>query len=256
MELPKTSNKQKEIIKLILTFRYLNSNQIKTILNHKDIRRINTWLKNLYLDKYLKRDYTPTFGLSHKSAIYYIGLNGIRYLKKQGLIDSDYAKRLYGEKNKSEIFKNHHIFLADIFLQLKEEERQNKKLGLTYTYLSQSELWEYEELRELKIDAYIKKTKIKSKTKRYFLTLFDKYVPDYVLEYKVKEYIKFYRSNKWKEVIASKYFPTVLFILPNTQKLSIIRKHIKKSHPQFPINLTTSKEVQTKGFTADIWEGL
>ncbi|MDO8618892.1 MAG: replication-relaxation family protein [Candidatus Daviesbacteria bacterium] len=238
MELPHSSKKQKEIKQLIYTFRFLNSKQIQKLLNHKDSKTINTWLKDLTENKYLERDYTKTFGSSHIPAIYYIGLNGIRFLKKYHNLDKDYAKRLYGEKDKSDSFKNHHIFLADIYLSL----------PASYTYMSKSQLWEYEELRELKIDAYIKTTK------RYFLTLFDKYVPDYVLEYRVKQYIKFYNSNKWNEIFVSKKFPTVLFILPNTQKLSIIRKAIKKSHPQFNISITTTKEVQTKGFTANIWE--
>ncbi len=249
MELPHTTKKQKEIIsKHILNFRFLNTHQIQKLLNHKDPKTINTWLKKLTENKYIGRDYKSTFGENHIPAIYYIGLNGIRYLKKYHNLDKDFAKRLYGEKDKSEKFKNHHVFLTDIYLEL----RKNKEY--TYTYMPQFQLWEYEELRELKTDAYIKKTKLKGQTKRYLLHLFDKYVKDFLLEYKVKQYIKFYYSDKWKEVFVSKNFPTVLFILPNTQKLSIIRKAIKKSHPQFPISITTTKEMQTKGFTSNIWE--
>ncbi len=245
MQLPHSTNKQKQIIQLILQFRYLNSKQIQKLLNHKDPKTINTWLKDLTNNKYLGRDYTKTFGLNHIPAIYYLTVNGIRYLKKEGLINSEYAKRLYGDKDKSDTFKNHHIFLANIFLQL--------NLSI-YTYVSQSQLWEYEELKNLKIDAYIKKS-TKGLTKRYFLNLFDKYSSNYLMEYVLKQYIKLHHSNKWKEVINSKYFPEVLFILPNTQKLSITRSLIKKLHPSFKISLTTEKQLETKGFTSDIWDG-
>ena len=45
-ELPYISEKQKEILKLIHKFRFLNRIQIQTIMKHKDYKRINVWLKS------------------------------------------------------------------------------------------------------------------------------------------------------------------------------------------------------------------
>ncbi len=241
MELPHISKKQKEIIHpLIYKFRILNRLQIQKLLHHKDPKTINIWLKKLYLNKYLGRIYDPdTFGKNTKLAVYYIDNNGIRYLRKlkddknQNMIDNRYLKLLYSDKHAKEPFINHNIFLADIFLGLPE----------SYTYLSKSELWEYEELRALKVDAYIKKPRA-----RYLLHLFDSTVPRYVLEYKVKEYIKFYRSDKWKNVFVFKTFPSIIFILPNKYKLNYLKKYLKGKYLPLDLILTAKDEIKTKGF--------
>ena len=47
MTIPYIAAKQQEIPKLIYKFRFLNRIQIQTLLNHKDKRRINSWLKDL-----------------------------------------------------------------------------------------------------------------------------------------------------------------------------------------------------------------
>lgn len=51
MKINKITPKQIEIILLLYKFRFLNTNQFKTLLKHKDIRRINSWLKDLNKNK-------------------------------------------------------------------------------------------------------------------------------------------------------------------------------------------------------------
>ena len=52
MTIPYITPKQQEIPKLIYKFRFLNRIQIQTLLNHKDKRRINSWLKDLSEKEY------------------------------------------------------------------------------------------------------------------------------------------------------------------------------------------------------------
>ncbi len=52
------TGKQIEIIDLVYKFRFINRTQIQKILNHKDPRRINAWLKELVEYKYLGRIYS------------------------------------------------------------------------------------------------------------------------------------------------------------------------------------------------------
>lgn len=46
-DLPHISPKQKEILKLIYKFRFLDRIQIQILMKHKDYKRINVWLKDL-----------------------------------------------------------------------------------------------------------------------------------------------------------------------------------------------------------------
>jgi hypothetical protein len=41
------TKKQKILLTIVFTFRFINSKQIQQLLNHKDHRRINSWLKDL-----------------------------------------------------------------------------------------------------------------------------------------------------------------------------------------------------------------
>ena len=47
MKINNITPKQLEIILLLYKFRFIKKNQFKTLLKHKDIRHINSWLKDL-----------------------------------------------------------------------------------------------------------------------------------------------------------------------------------------------------------------
>ena len=49
------TKKQETILTLIFTFRFINSKQIQEFLQHKDHRRINSWLKDLTEKEYVER---------------------------------------------------------------------------------------------------------------------------------------------------------------------------------------------------------
>ena len=54
---------------------------IQKALNHKDKRRVQAWLKDLREKHYVEWIYSTDFIEKTKPAIYYLGINGIRYLK-------------------------------------------------------------------------------------------------------------------------------------------------------------------------------
>ncbi len=72
MTIPYITPKQQEIPKLINKFRFLNRLHIQKILNHKDKRRINSWLKDLVTKEYLEKvdDDSPTGGCSYTKGQY------------------------------------------------------------------------------------------------------------------------------------------------------------------------------------------
>ena len=52
--LSKLTNKQKEILKLIYQYRFLNRIQIQALMGHKDYKTINVWLKDLRQNGYVE----------------------------------------------------------------------------------------------------------------------------------------------------------------------------------------------------------
>src|ERR1035437_1963136 len=103
MTIPYITPKQQEIPKLIYKFRFLNRLQIQTLLNYKDKRRINSWLKDLSEKEYLEKvPKDNTLEQRSKPTIYRSGINGIRFLGIQDDCFEEIIKNLYKDKNRSD----------------------------------------------------------------------------------------------------------------------------------------------------------
>jgi hypothetical protein len=89
MNLPKTTKKQQELLKLLCKYRFLNRIQIQALMKHKDCKTINLWLKDLREKQYAEWIYSTHFAEKTKPAIYYLSLNGIRHLKQLVTTDED-----------------------------------------------------------------------------------------------------------------------------------------------------------------------
>ena len=72
MTLPKTTEKQKDIIDNVFRFRFINRYQIQKIVGHKDSKRVNVWLKDLVEKNYLGRIYSRKLLENTKPAVYYL----------------------------------------------------------------------------------------------------------------------------------------------------------------------------------------
>ena len=81
MKLPPTTPKQQDILKLLYRYRFANRIQLQEFMGHKNKRRIAEWLKDLREKHYIEWIYSTDFAEKTKPAIYYLGLNGVRYLK-------------------------------------------------------------------------------------------------------------------------------------------------------------------------------
>lgn len=131
-QLPVITKKQEEIVTLIYQYRFINRKQLQRFLNHKDARRINTWLKDLVEKKYLGRIYSHKLLENTKPAIYYLNNNGIIWIRyEKGMeygadaeqLEIKYLKKFYEDKHASVTFINHCITIFEFYLQLKEYER-------------------------------------------------------------------------------------------------------------------------------------
>lgn len=282
-ELPKITGKQKEIVDFVYRFRFINRKQIQKILNHKDPKRINVWLKDLVEKGYLGRIYSHKLLENTKPAIYYLSNNAILWARyEKGMeygaefeqLDFKYLKKFYEDKHASQTFINHCSDIFDFYIQLKEKEKKNKKVE--YQITTKTELWiteklhtykegEFENIKEIIPDMYIEKFEnpeeedISSQT--FFLQLFDPGVPRYALRYKIDQYIKFNQNDEWKHRFSGLdgKFPILLLIFPNQQKATQIGKYIKKQLDSsydleaMTFTLTTYKQAIEDWLSDNIW---
>lgn len=159
-ELQTITEKQKEIMDLVYKFRFINRRQIQKLFNHKDARRINTWLKDLVEKKYLGRIYSHKLLENTKPAIYFLNNNGIIWVRyEKGMeygadteqLDIKYLKKFYEDKHASESFISHCITIFEFFIQLKEAEKDANKDFIE----KRKKLKDYDEELDKKLNYYV-----------------------------------------------------------------------------------------------------
>ena len=128
--------KQIEILILIYRFRFLNRIQIQTLLNHKDYKRINAWLKDLTDKHYLKRNYKRTLLNKNKPAIYYLGTKSISLLKSFDVVNPKLLSRIYREHLRSKKFIDHCMTIGNLYLWFKNRVKDNQLHFFAKTDLS------------------------------------------------------------------------------------------------------------------------
>ncbi len=244
--------KQLEILTLIYRFRFLNRHQIQTLLNHKDPKRINSWLKDLTEKNILGRIYSTKLKENTKPAIYYLATKSRKILLDQENTNEKILRRAYRDKNASQKLINHSLFLAYVYLLLKEQSFKNKQELHFYT---KTDLADHYYLPYNRLDAYIS-LKDKNLTKRYFLEIIDDGIPRFMLRKKISQYIEYFDEGTWQNRTLHKN-PSLLFICPSQNIYNFLSKHIAQvleeetSDLQFFLSLKS--EIQEAGLTANTW---
>ncbi len=257
MTLPNITNKQQEILKLNLQFRYLNRIQIQKFLHHKDKKTINLWLKDLTLKDYLVRIYdSETFGKNTLPAVYYLSQNAIRFLKTHEGYDTKLLLKFYREKNRSETFISDSQLIADICLDLKAKSDKHT----SFEYATQSDFERSESpfhfLSEFNTQLFFTKQE-KNKKSFYLLDILNTTLPKYRIRKRVKDYIAFLSDHEWMEHFKSA--PRILFIC-QTKELLIFTKRSTKNllvdqdMENIHISFALENEVRKHGVIAEIWE--
>lgn len=239
MEINNITNKQLQILHLLYRYRFLNRNQLQLYLNHKDPRRIKTWLKNLTDQKVLNKIY-----YENKPAIYFLNTGSLPVLKDQGLTTQQ-LKKVYREKNRSRKFVSRCLFLADIYFHF---AGLLDKSGTLHFY-TKADLSDFDYLFNPLPDAFIAIKKVK--VKRYFLEIIDEKAPRFVLEKLIEKYFDYYQDKIWQNH-TSHPFPSVLLICPTQSVLKTFREILSDEDGEINFFLTT-KDKFTDG-SPEIWE--
>jgi hypothetical protein len=255
------TNKQNIILTLIYIFRFLNSKQIQEFLNHKDHRRINSWLKDLTDKGYLERDFKPVYGILTKPAVFNLTAAGRTYIRNIYQYSfPKYLKKISRDKKSSKGFRIKCQILADWYLELNQDnsiekkggENNNKKskTGINILDLVANQLTVYEVpdkiplntvqfftsafypdfvlLKSLKQDAYIRRRTTKG-INHGILFVLDAYIPRFLLRYTLQRIFDNLNDEPWEdESINNIQF---YFLCPNNQIIIYMRK-LLPSHLQ------------------------
>ena len=226
MTLPNITNKQQEILKYLYHFRFLNRIQIQALLKHKDYKSIYLWLKDLTEKEYINRIYSTAFPDNTKPAVYYIGPNGIKFLRVNTDCPKEQINKLWREKDRQQTFISDCQFLADIYIDLRNKSTDEIKYSVKTktTFLDKDSLYNF--LAETSVNLVIEKTKGSMK-KYYLLEILDDNLPGYSVKKRVQNYIDMYYSNSWEEN-TSEDFPTIILVSETLPMMMTVKRLTKK----------------------------
>lgn len=258
-ELPKLTKKQQAILKLLYRFRFLNRIQIQAFLGHKDPKTINLWLRDLRAKGCVEWIYSTHFAEKTKPAVYFLGLNGVRYLRTLTRTTKDEAgetiatpayppeelRKRYKEPTRSQTYVDRCILVAGCCIALEradiENEAKNKKIHHYYQteadflldrsyyhFILESELIQ-PHLIFCK-DELDDEGKEEETLESYLLEVFDPTLPRYRMKKRLGDYVKYLddEGSEWQEQTNTEKLPIVLFVCPRTTDLIYAKRRIRK----------------------------
>jgi Replication-relaxation len=257
--LPKLTKKQQEILKLLYRFRFLNRIQIQALLGHKDPKTINLWLRDLRAKGYVEWIYSAHFAEKTKPAIYYLGLNGVRYLRTltrtskdddgNTIVSQTYPpeelRKRYKEPTRSQTYIDRCILIVDCCITLEradtKSEARGKKLHFYYQteadYLLDRSYYHFileSELIQPSLvfckDRLDNEGKEEETIDSYILEIFDPTLPRYRMKKRLGDYVKYLddEGGEWQEQTNTEKLPIVLFVCPRTTDLIYAKRRTRK----------------------------
>lgn len=256
--LPTLTPKQTQILKLLYTYRCLTRPQLQTLLNHKDKRRIISWLKDLRDKQYIDWKYNADDFIGKTiPANYYLDLNGIRHLRATGDYRDAELRKRYKDKDGTDAFIAHCLLIVDFCLALQakcDESRQYTWL-LPSDYAANSQRTDQIEfLRELKPHLFFTKHEGRTKT-HYVVEDIVATLPRYQLRKRLSQYIDLL-ENAWT---SDEPAPIALFICPTKADLIYIKRRTKLLLEDIPsqsisLRVATIDNARANAITGHIWE--
>ncbi len=234
------TNKQHTILTLLLIFRFLNSKQIQQFLNHKDHRRINSWLKDLTDKEYVERDFKPIYGNLTKPAVFNLSHTGRKYIRETYEdVSRKYLTKLREDNTRSKGFKIKCQILADFYLAFFSEDIK-KNLEDIKDYLLNGTEFENDKLQfftslfyedigwillpRLKPDGYMHQV-IKGKTVYSIVYVLDAYIPRLMLRYFLKNIFTSLEEEYWENDDIQNL--QIYVICPNNMVIIYLRRALK-----------------------------
>jgi hypothetical protein len=232
-------------------------------MGHKHKGRIAEWLKDLRDKQYIEWIYSSDFAEKTKPAIYYLGLNGVRYLKTVDEYPPVEVRKRYRESSRSPGFIAKSVLLADCCLDMTAKIRG----GLSYVFTTQADYADpanrYHFLaEELKPDLCyerVEQTKRGTVAEDYLIIVLDATTPRYKVRKRLKDYVTYLDEGGWRrrfdgsELMVHFACPSIAEIAYAKRRTRTLLKDIgrdKRTHIRF----TTVEQIKLQGVTGIIWE--
>lgn len=250
--LPPITAKQREIVQLIYRYRFLSRIQIQTLLKHKNKRRIISWLKDLRDKRYLDWHYDPkNFIAKSQPGIYYLGPNGIRYLRSLNTFPNEELRKRYKEPNRSQQFIDKCLLIADSCIILVAENSKEK----AYKFTLETDIPDNSTGALKPHLSFIKQHH--GVSINYLLEIFDTNLPRYQLRKRLKGYVNYLVNENWEDYLDTA--PVILLVCPATADLIYTKRRIRallegEDAEDFTIRVTTTEKLRGQGITGLIWE--
>lgn len=279
MKLPKLTTKQQEILELLYQYRFLNRIQIQSLMGHKDKKTINMWLRDLKSKQYIDWIYDPDhFARKTIPAIYYVAINGVRYLKTVQATDGtawypfDDVRKRYKEATRSQSYIDHCMLIADCCISLKVKTATNTS-DLAYSFVTIADYGhpysDYHFLYDSELAqpdlCFLKQVRKQDEIVKtsYLLEIFDATLPRYRIKKRLGNYVEFIDQGEWESETGDANPPIILLACQKTSDLIYAKRRTKgllaeqwdysdKDRPQ--IRFATVAQLKAYGVTGKIWE--
>jgi hypothetical protein len=278
MKLPTITNKQQEILKLLYKYRFLNRIQIQALMNHKDYKTINVWLKDLRKNHYAEWIYNKDhFAEKTKPAIYYLGLNGIRFLKTLDTYPLEELRKRYRESTRSQTFIDRCLLLADCCISLEQARDEGSKVETWFFYETEADYLQdsfYHFLADSELihphlcfskEQYEGGAGEPETVASYLLEIFDPTFPRYRIKKRLSNYVEYLdeEAAEWTDNTKDEKLPHILLVCSRTSDLIYAKRRTRgliadiwesddenRPHIQF----TTAEKLKAHGIPGKIWE--
>lgn len=242
------TTQHQQILRYLYQFRFLSRTHIQSLLTHKYPNRIIIWLNELTEQNYIRRYYDKSKVTI--PAIYSLGLKGRKYLKqnaKTEKIKPSLLDRIWREPTLSNQFRQHCLFVADIYLSLVKLTQSTKA---TLHFYAKTDLFGLKYLILPNPDAYFSIEETTGLKKSYFLDMIDELPARMVLRKRIRQYFEYFDNNYWQDHNNSP-FPSIIFVCPDNRSSNYLHTQIQKkldSEPEIVFYLTTKDIIQKSGF--------
>ena len=229
-------------------------------MGHKDKRRSSRWLKDLKEKHYIEWIYDDT-NLTNKTkpAVYYLGLNGVRYLRALDIYLPEELRKRYKESLRKQPFITRCLLLTGCCVNLEARSVG----GLEYSYVTEADYIDPENdyyfLTELQPQLCFVKQSPKVK-ESYLLEVFDVSTPRYMVKKRLKDYVTYLTSGDWERETEEDEPLVVLIACPTIAELAYAKRRTRKlledEIQELQLRFATTEEVKRQGVTSIIWEDI
>ena len=241
-------------------------------MHHTDKRRISAWLKDLREKHYIAWIYQPDDPTESKTpAIYYLALNGIRYLREHENYPLEALRKRYTESSRKRSFVDRCLLLADCCI-----DAGNRSVGdIRFTCILQADYAnedsDYSFLEDLQPHAcFVKEEETEDGVivTNYLLDIFITTTPQHRIKKRIRAYVAYLNKASWEDATDDDKPPIIELAFATKADLIYAKRRARleladiygDSDDDIPediqMQFTTVEKIRENGVTARIWEKL